>query len=66
MQEFINIFEDYTVFCKQADEFIKSAKEYYLKKELENGKDVKELCKKAARSFSLLIVKIIITLERIT
>lgn len=48
MPEFINIFEDYTVFCNKADEFIKDAKEYYLKKELENGKDVKELCKKAA------------------
>lgn len=31
MPELTNIFEDYTVFCKTADEFIKSAKEYFKK-----------------------------------
>lgn len=46
--EIINIKKEYKLFCKKADEFIKSAKEYYFKKELENGKDVRELCKKTA------------------
>lgn len=48
MPESTNIFEDYNVFCNKADDFIEKAKEYYFKKELENGRDIKELCKKAA------------------
>lgn len=50
MQEFVNVLQDYEGFCKKADEFIEHAKEYYLKKELENGRDIKELRKKAAYS----------------